>query len=398
MSESSIRTLTDLISRTSADRFLQTPSPEDLGLAEHLPFPFLAIVGQREMKLAILLALINPNMGGVLLIGPRGTGKTTAVRGITELLPNVPRSRCSYGCLPEDITAGGIEAVCPDCARRFGEGEELTYLDKVRLIELPLNSRIEDVVGGIDERAATHNRLRLDRGILSRADRNILFVDEVNLLDDEIVDSILDASAQGIFTVHRGPLTATYRSRMALIGSMNPEEGRLRPQILDRFGLRVIVRGLDVSDERLKAYKRSIVHRNNPHLVIAEHQDATRVVREEIILAREKLAEVSLTKDAEACGLRFISELGIHSLRAEITLFEAARAHAIADGRESAEQEDVRKVAPMALRLRRSDFIEAYLTSQVGEEEEIERLVAETQKKDSKQKRSKEKRKSASSK
>jgi len=397
MSES-IRTLTDLISRTSADRFLQTPSPEDLGLAEHLPFPFLAIVGQQEMKLAILLALINPNMGGVLLIGPRGTGKTTAVRGITELLPNVPRSRCSYGCLPEDITAGGIEAVCPDCARRFGEGEELTYQDKVRLIELPLNSRIEDVVGGIDERAATHNRLRLDRGILSRADRNILFVDEVNLLDDEIVNSILDASAQGIFTVHRGPLTATYRSRIALIGSMNPEEGRLRPQILDRFGLRIIARGLDVSDERLKAYKRSIAHRNNPHSVIAEHQDATRVVREEIILAREKLAEVSLTKDAEACGLRFISELGIHSLRAEITLFEAARAHAIADGRESAEQEDVRKVAPMALRLRRSDFIEAYLTSQVGEEEEIERLVAETQKKDSKQKRSKEKRKSASSK
>ena len=396
MSES-IRTLTDLISRTSADRFLQTPSPEDLGLAEHLPFPFLAIVGQREMKLAILLALINPNMGGVLLIGPRGTGKTTAVRGITELLPNVPRSRCSYGCLPEDITAGGIEAVCPDCARRFGEGEELTYQDKVRLIELPLNSRIEDVVGGIDERAATHNRLRLDRGILSRADRNILFVDEVNLLDDEIVNSILDASAQGIFTVHRGPLTATYRSRIALIGSMNPEEGRLRPQILDRFGLRIIARGLDVSDERLKAYKRSIAHRNNPHSVIAEHQDATRVVREEIILAREKLAEVSLTKDAEACGLRFISELGIHSLRAEITLFEAARAHAIADGRESAEQEDVRKVAPMALRLRRSDFIEAYLTSQVGEEEEIERLVAETQKKDSKQKRSKEKRKRASS-
>ena len=396
MSES-IPTLTDLISRTSADRFLQATSPEDLGLAEHLPFPFLAIVGQREMKLAILLALINPNMGGVLLIGPRGTGKTTAVRGITELLPNVPRSRCSYGCLPDDITGGGIEAVCPDCARRFGEGEELTYLDKVRLIELPLNSRIEDVIGGIDERAATHNRLRLDRGILSRADRNILFVDEVNLLDDEIVDSILDASAQGIFTVHRGPLTATYRSRMALIGSMNPEEGRLRPQILDRFGLRVIVRGLDESDERLEAYKRSITHRNNPHLVIAEHQDATRVVREEIILAREKLAEVNLTKEAEACGLRFISELGIHSLRAEITLFEAARAHAIADGRESAEQEDVRKVAPMALRLRRSDFIEAYLTSQVGEEEEIERLVAETQKKKSKQKRSKDKHKNASS-
>ena len=389
-----IRSLTDLISRSGAERFLTAPPPEDMGLAEHLPFPFLAIVGQREIKLALLLALINPNIGGVLLIGPRGTGKTTAVRGLTEILPDVPRSRCSYGCLPEDIETGGVEAVCPDCARRYGEGEDLTYLDRVRLIELPLNAGIEDVVGGIDELAATHSRMRLERGILSRADRNLLFVDEVNLLDDEIVDAILDASAQGIFTVHRGPLTATYRSRFSLIGSMNPEEGRLRPQILDRFGLRVIVRGLDDQQDRLEAYKRSIAHRTSPRLFIAEHQESTELVRNEIILARDKLPEVTLDQEAEECGLEFIDELGIHSLRAEITLFEGARAHAVADGRMRAEPEDIQKVAPLALRLRRSHFIEEYLASQIGEDEEIDRLISTLELETKSRQRKKGKRKS----
>ena len=257
MSES-IQSLTDLLARASSRRFLDAVPDEDLGISDHLAFPFLALVGQQEMKLALLLTLINPNVGGVLLIGPRGTGKTTAVRSLVDLMPEVARSRCHYGCLPEDIEAWGMDAVCPDCAQKYGEGESLTYVDQVRLIELPLNSRMEDVVGGLDERAAVHNRLRLKRGLLARADRNLLYVDEANLLGDDIVDAILDAAAQGNYTVHRGPLSATYRSRFALIGSMNPEEGQLRPQILDRFGLRVIVRGLEDREERLEAYQRSV--------------------------------------------------------------------------------------------------------------------------------------------
>lgn len=375
-----VNSLTELISRAGAGRFTQATSIEDLGLAEHLPFPFLAIVGQADMKLALLLSVINPNIGGVLLIGPRGTGKTTVVRGIADLLPDVNRSRCHYGCLPEDISVGGLEAVCPDCAKRYGEGEPLTYFDRVRLIELPLNSELDDVVGGVNERAAVHNRLRVERGILSRADRNILYVDEVNLLNDEIVDAVLDAAAQGIYTVRRGPLSATYRSRFTLIGSMNPEEGRLRPQILDRFGLRVLVRGLEDPNERFEAYQRSITFYNSPRAMIADHQVFNDEVRQEISTAREKVITIQLTDKAQDYGLALIQELAVHSLRAEISLFEAAKAYAVADGREQVEVKDIQQVAKLALRLRRSPFIDEYLKSQSKEEREIDKLISSSRK------------------
>jgi magnesium chelatase subunit I len=366
-----VRSLTELLERSSARRFLQAPAPEDLGLSERLAFPFLGIVGQEEMKLALLLTLINPNIGGVLLVGPRGTGKTTAVRSLVDLMPDVQRSRCTYGCLPEDIETGGIDAVCPDCARRYGEGQPLTYEDRVQLIELPLNARLEDVVGGIDERAAVHSRLRLTRGLLARADQDLLYVDEVNLLADEIVDAILDAAAQGNYLVQRGAVSAAYRARFALVGSMNPEEGRLRPQILDRFGLRVIVRGLEKKADRLEAYRRSVGFRGQPRAVLNLYAEETEAVRLELIDARRLLPDVRLSPQAEAFGLRIIQELRIDSLRAEITLFEAARAHAVADARPIATAEDVRKVAPLALRLRRSQFMDKYLRLQRVEERQL---------------------------
>jgi magnesium chelatase subunit I len=372
-----VQTLTQLLERASARRFLEAPPAEDLGLAEDIPFPFLAIVGQEDMKLALLLAVLNPSVGGVLLIGPRGTGKTTAVRSLTDLLPEVERSLCNYGCLPEEIASGGIEAVCPDCARKHAEGRPLTFTDRVRLIELPLNARLEDVVGGVDERAAVHNRLRLQRGILARADRNLLYVDEVNLLGDEIVDAILDAAAQGSYTVRRGPVSATYRSRFVLVGSMNPEEGRLRPQILDRFGLRVLVRGLAGKPHRLEAYRRSIAFRNNPHRIREEYAQSTEHFRSELEEARRALAQVKLTKAAEQYGLELIRRLQIDSLRAEISLFEAARAYALADGRNTAAPGDVRAVAPMAVWLRNSGFMKDYLEDQSGEQEQLERILVE---------------------
>jgi magnesium chelatase subunit I len=370
-----VRTLTELLSKAGAQRFLEAPAPEDMGLAEHLPFPFLGLVGQQEMKLALILSLINPTIGGALLIGPRGTGKTTAVRSLSDLLPSVERSSCPYGCLPEDIETGGMDAVCPDCAKRYAEGDPITYEDRVRLIELPLNSKLEDVIGGLDERASMHHRMRIERGILSRADQNLLYIDEVNLLDDEIVDAILDAASQGIYTVHRGSLAATYRARFILIGSMNPEEGRLRPQILDRFGLRVSVQGLNKKEDRLEAYHRSIAHRNNPRLVIAKHAAATVQVRAELETARAGLKDVEISAKAERFALSLIEELGIHSLRAELTLFEAARTHAIADGRQEAQIDDVQRVAPMSLRLRRSSYIDEYLSLQGKEDKEIEGIL-----------------------
>jgi magnesium chelatase subunit I len=380
------RTLRELVDFVSGKSLPELPQ-EDSGLAEPLPFPFLAIVGQREMKLALMLGLVNPNLGGILLIGPRGTAKTTAVRSLLDLLPQVERSACHYGCLPEDVESGGITAICPDCAEKYAAGEPLTISDRTRLVELPLNSRLEDVVGGIDERAAVeHERMRVRRGILAQADRNLLYIDEVNMLTDEIVDAILDAAAQGSYTVRRGPVTATYRARFLLIGSMNPEEGRLRPQILDRFGLRVIVKGLEKQSDRLEAYRRVQAYLNNPRQMIAQFAEEIQTASEEIQTARQRLHEVSIPDEVANPAIKLVQKMGIDSLRAEITWFESARAYAAADGRIEVTNDDLKTVAPMALRLRRSPFMTEYINSQQGEEEELGALLKSLGKKPAKRK------------
>ena len=366
-----VRSLRELIDRVSGRNLRPVDWEGDAGLAESLPFPFLALIGQAEMKLALLLTLINPAVGGVLLIGARGTGKTTAVRSLVDLLPQVSRSLCYYGCLPEDVESGGIDAVCPDCARKYGEGQPLAVMDRVRLVELPLNARLEDVIGGLDERAAVYKRVHLRRGILAQADRNLLFVDEINLLSAEISDAILDAAAQGSYTVRRGPLAATYRSRFVLLGSMNPEEGRLRPQIMDRFGLRVVVRGLLEPGERLEAYRRAQAYLRNPRQVMAQYAAETAQAAKEIQAARELLPQVEISDPIAQLGLALIRQFRIDSLRAEITLFEAARAHAAADGRTQVLRSDLFQVGRMALRFRHSAFMSEYHSQFESEESEL---------------------------
>ena len=369
-----IRSLRELVDYV-AGKSLPPLTPEEGRVTESVPFPYLAIVGQQEMKLALLLGLINPNIGGILLIGPRGTAKTTAVRSLLNLLPLVDRSNCPYGCLPEDIETGGIEAVCPDCAKKFGQGISLTSPDPVRLIELPLNARLDDVVGGIDERAALHERMRIRRGILAQADRNLLYIDEINLLSDEIMDSILDAAAQGNYTVRRGPVSATYRSRFVLIGSMNPEEGKLRPQILDRFGLRVIVRGLEDVADRLEAYRRVQAYLANPRQMAGQFSAEMEAAAAEIQSARERVKKVVLPDQIANPAIELVQKMGIDSLRAEITWFEAGRAYAAADGREEVTLDDLKAIAPMALRLRRSQFMTEYFVGQNDEESQLSSLL-----------------------
>ncbi len=360
-----------LLEAGSSKRVMKIPV-EDMGLAEHLPYPFMALVGQVEMRMALLLAVVNPSVGGVLLAGPRGTGKTTAARGLSDLLPLIEASTCAYGCMPEDYEIQGAAGVCNECVAKLKAGEKITRTEPVRLIELPLNARLDDVVGGINERVAIQeNRVRLDRGILSRADRNLLYVDEVNLLGDEIVDAILDAASQGHYTVRRGPMRATYRSRFALIGSMNPEEGNLRPQIMDRFGLRVLVGGLPEMPDRLAVYERVRDFRDSPRAFIQAFEEETFSARDDLETARELLPSVLLSSDAQTLGLQIVQKLGIHSHRAEFTMFEAARAYAASDGRPIATVDDLRAVAPVALRMRRSEFMDRFIQSQKQEDQEI---------------------------
>lgn len=360
-----------ILSQAGAQRVLDEPAP-DLGVADAPPFPFMALVGQYEMRIALMLAVINPGIGGVLLIGPRGTGKTTSVRSLTHILPYIEVSDCEEDVLPADLQRSDAALLFPDCYEKAQRGEAISHYEPVRLVELPLNARLDDVVGGVNERIAVQqNKIRLERGILARADNNLLYIDEVNLLPDEIADAVLDAAAAGSYVVRRGPMTGVFRSRFVLIGSMNPEEGRLRPQILDRFGLRVNVRGLTAKDERIEVYSRVHAYRTNPALFTRQWDWATAETREEIMAARDLLAVTRLSDEAISVGIALVQALDIDSHRAEYAMFEAARAHAAADGRDLATVADIRAVAPLALRQRRSDYMVEYFHHQATEDEQI---------------------------
>jgi magnesium chelatase subunit I len=203
----------------------------------------------------------------------------------------------------------------------------------------------------------------------------LLYIDEVNLLADDVVDAILDAAAQGAYTVRRGPVSSTFRSRFVLIGSMNPEEGRLRPQIMDRFGLRVLVRGLEDTQERMEVYRRVRAYIQQPRLVANQYHSELLQAREEIQLTRDILPQVEIPDSVSQLGLAIVSELSIDSLRAEITMFEAARAFAALDARTSVTEEDLFEVAPVSLRMRRSLYMENYFQEQNSEEEQLHEII-----------------------
>ncbi|MFD1600177.1 ATP-binding protein [Halobellus rarus] len=321
-------------------------------------FPFTAIVDQTEMKRALVLNAINQGVGGVLLRGERGTAKSTAVRALAEVLPNIEAvADCPYGCPPDDR-----DRMCSECRERCDAGESLpTETRPMRVIDLPLNASEDRVVGSIDlERAVQAGEREFESGILAEANRNILYVDEVNLLDDHIVDVLLDAAAMGENIVEREGVSVRHPSEFILVGTMNPEEGDLRPQLLDRFGLVVDVEGVSEVDDRVEITRRRAAFEADPDAFRAAYEEAQAALREDIVAGRERLPRVELGDDVARLIAGMNIELDVDGHRGDITLRRAARTLAALEGDDEVTARTVRRVARMALdhRLQRLPFEE----------------------------------------
>jgi magnesium chelatase subunit I len=327
------------------------------------PFPFSAIVGQDEMKLALLIAAVDASIGGVLVFGDRGTGKSTAVRALAALLPPMKVVvGCPYGCDPA-APAGSCEV----CTGRKGAAPKGRTVS-VPVVDLPLGATEDRVVGALDlERALTQGVKAFEPGLLARAHRGFLYIDEVNLLEDHLVDLLLDVAASGENVIEREGLSVRHPARFVLIGSGNPEEGELRPQLLDRFGLSVEVKTPTDLAQRVEVIRRRDAYERDPAgFAAAWHKEDARV-RRRIVAARERLAAVKVTDAALEQTTRLCMQLGTDGLRGELTLMRAARALAALDNAAEVTVEQLRRVAPSALRhrLRRSVLDDTGSTTRV---------------------------------
>jgi Mg-chelatase subunit ChlI len=325
---------------------------------ERWSFPFTAIVGQEGMKTALVLNAINPAIGGVLIRGEKGTAKSTAVRALASLLPEqAVVDACHFGCDPDVPEAG-----CAECRERLAaSGEERLpgRTRRMRVVELPINASEDRVVGTIDlEAALKEGTRRFEPGVLAEANRNILYVDEVNLLDDHIVDVLLDAAAMGVNVVEREGVSVTHPARFILVGTMNPEEGELRPQLLDRFGLCVDVEGISDIDQRVAIVEGRAAWEDDPEAFQASRGPAEDEVRSRIAEGIGTVGEVDLPRPM----LRLIAQISIalevDGHRADLVCARAAQAKAAYDRAGTVGTSHVSEVAEMVYshRLRSMPF------------------------------------------
>ncbi len=328
-------------------------------------FPFSAIVGQDEMKLALQIAAVDPTIGGVLVFGDRGTGKSTAVRALAGLLPKMRVvAGCRYHCDPE-MPAKQCAA---DCTLRRSKDPPKTRQVPVPVVDLPLGATEDRVVGALDlERALADGVKSFESGLLARADRGFLYIDEVNLLEDHLVDLLLDVAASGENVVEREGLSVRHPARFVLVGSGNPEEGELRPQLLDRFGLAVEVTTPEDLRTRVEVVRRRDTFERDPDAFVASWKRKDARLRRGIVNARERLADVEVPDTALERAAQLCMTLGTDGLRGELTLIRAARAKASLDGDAAVGDAHLRQVAPLALRhrLRRNPLDETGSTVRV---------------------------------
>ncbi|AOY80403.1 magnesium chelatase ATPase subunit I [Moorena producens JHB] len=331
-----------------------SPTAQAPKTTRRLVFPFTAIVGQEEMKLALLLNVIDPKIGGVMIMGDRGTGKSTTIRALADLLPEI------------DVVAEDPFNSDPKDPDWMGNGNgaaasRTSVKKKVPMVDLPLGATEDRVCGTIDiEKALSEGVKAFEPGLLAKANRGILYVDEVNLLDDHLVDVLLDSAASGWNTVEREGISIRHPARFVLVGSGNPEEGELRPQLLDRFGMHAEIRTVKEPVLRVKIVEERGYFDQNPHKYIEQHQSEQEVLQKQIVMAQERLAEVEMDYDFRVKISEVCSELDVDGLRGDIVTNRAAKALAAFEGRTEVTVDDIRRVITLCLRHRlRKDPLES---------------------------------------
>ncbi len=321
-------------------------------------FPFTAVIGQAEMKLALLLNVIDPKIGGVMVMGDRGTGKSTTVRALADLLPEIEVvADDPFSSHPTD---GDLQS--EEVRRRIANGEILPISTKqVIMVDLPLGATEDRVCGTIDiEKALSEGVKAFELGLLAKANRGILYIDEVNLLDDHLVDVLLDSAASGWNTVEREGISIRHPARFVLVGSGNPEEGELRPQLLDRFGMYAEIRTVREPELRVRVVEERTNFDSNPHGFLLDYADRQDELQSKIVNDQNLLGEVDITADLRLNISRVCSELNVDGLRGDIVSNRASRAIAAFEGRKEVEVDDIKRVIGLCLRHRlRKDPLES---------------------------------------
>lgn len=321
-------------------------------------FPFAAIVGQEEMKLALMLNVIDPKIGGVMIMGDRGTGKSTTIRALADLLPEIEVvADDPFNSHPTDP-----ELQSDDVRQRVARGESLPATKKqVPMVDLPLGATEDRVCGTIDiEKALSEGVKAFEPGLLAKANRGILYIDEVNLLDDHLVDVLLDSAASGWNTVEREGISVRHPARFVLVGSGNPEEGELRPQLLDRFGMHAEIRTVKAPELRVQIVEQRTTFDRDPQGFLSQYVEAQRATREQLVRAQALLPTVTIPMELRLKISQICAELDVDGLRGDIVTNRAAKALAALEGRQEATVEDVKRIIVLCLRHRlRKDPLES---------------------------------------
>ena len=315
--------------------------------SERTIFPFTAIVGQEEMILALVLNAINPRIGGVLIQGERGTAKSTAVRALAALLPKIQViQNCRFGCHPRISSTW-----CSECHQRFIVGEKPEILEKnTPFVNLPISATEDRVIGTLDiEKAIRLGMRAFEAGVLAEANRGLLYIDEVNLLDDHVVDVLLDVAAMGVNIIEREGISFSHPARFMLVGTMNPEEGSLRPQLIDRFGLSVSVKTITDLRRRILVLQRVLEFENNPEQFLKVWENCEKILSNRIVQAQQLLPRVKISRENLEMIAEVTSQFKIEGHRADLVIQKTAIAHAVFNNRTHIEPSDVHVAAQLAL-------------------------------------------------